>query len=485
MAGGLPGVPLPAAAWPLRRDGLPAPGAGPLDDPLAWLRYNPVEFRAQYDGALVYRSRRAGAPRSDWRDGGVSFLSASQQRAGAGPETTLLLGGSERGDRTWAPVSEEDGRVDRFPQSRHLVVGMVRRRAGVRTLLLGGLGQRGGERRFVLSEGALALEVDLGKVALAGWWRRLEAADGFQLLWQEDAVGIEAPGARSDYGLRVVTPLAGGTAVLRLQGTSPHASPGSASEHVLHTRPRLILGEGAFNSATGHWSAALGLGQGEHRGFFTYQGARYGRVLAQEDRWWLRLAWRPRPDESHWTVWAGYTGTVWDTEGAVEFWPFTDTTVDLLGLRRYVTGDARVESVGGGLRRSWGADGPNARGSSLRAALDLLHVWGKGLMVSWQPGLLGIGRVDIREDPLQAESAQLLALGLQGGITLGGGFRLEGGAAQLVPLAVQDRPRSSPAPPPVPPPPPSEPAPESRVSWAGFRWTVGLTLDLGTPGPGR
>jgi hypothetical protein len=186
----------------------------------------------------------------------------------------------------------------------------------------------------------------------------------------------------------------------------------------------------------------------------------------------------------HWAFWAGYTGTVWDAEGSIELWPFTPTTVDLLGQRRYVTGDARLESAGGGVRfeRPSRVDGA---GPQLRIGFDLLHVWGDGLLVSWEPFILGLGRQNVREDRLEARSAQLAGLGVEGRLPLGGGFALNGGFSQLVPVAVQYRERKTSSTPPAEPPPvPPAPAPRSRLVWSGLRWSLGLTIDLGPPGPG-
>jgi hypothetical protein len=484
MAGAWPGLALPVAAWPLRRDGRPAPGAGPLSAPLDWLRAVPPEFQVQFGGGLVYRSRRAGAPRSDWHDGATTILTAVRFE----PDSSLMvIGASETRDRTWAPFSRDDGRIDRVPLSRNFEAGWIGRIGPVRLVgALGGLYRtdRGTGPDWPPGQGALALETGAGPWRVAGWWRRGESNDGFALSWKQDAVNVAASGARTDYGLRLVFPAGGGSGVLRLQGTSPAADPEPDRENVLLVRPRLRLGELAWRSPSGRWSLAAGRGAGTHRGFFETGGARFGRVLAEEDRWWLRTGWHESRPDPHWAFWAGYTGTVWDAEGSIELWPFTPTTVDLLGQRRYVTGDARLESAGGGVRfeRPSRVDGA---GPQLRIGFDLLHVWGDGLLVSWEPFILGLGRQNVREDRLEARSAQLAGLGVEGRLPLGGGFALNGGFSQLVPVAVQYRERkASSTPPPEPPPVPPAPAPRSRLVWSGLRWSLGLTIDLGPPGPG-
>ncbi len=155
-------------------------------------------------------------------------------------------------------------------------------------------------------------------------------------------------------------------------------------------------------------------------------------------------------------------------EGDLEFWPFTPAIMDLLGLRRRAVADLSVNVISTGGRR-WLKRSDLYR---IYLGVDMHHLWTAGEFESWEPLVLGLGRTNILLDQLRLRSAQLLDLGVQGEASIAADISLQGGIAQLLPLAVQERKQ-----------PEDEPVPEPYRGekadiWGGLRWWISLSIDL-------
>jgi hypothetical protein len=96
-----------------------------------------------------------------------------------------------------------------------------------------------------------------------------------------------------------------------------------------------------------------------------------------------------------------------DALGQVETWPFTSTTIDLLGIRRLANASARARWT------RWHA-GFERRGkaTSLELGAAWVDLWPEASMTSWRPVFLVFGATDERGGALRAYRVQLASLSL-------------------------------------------------------------------------
>jgi hypothetical protein len=269
--------------------------------------------------------------------------------------------------------------------------------------------------------------------------------------------------------------------VLRVQGSNRSGRGKSEPLHRLRPRPRPRLAELRLESPGGTWQAAAGVESGTHRADLESRGLRYGRLYVEDERRWVRMGRSIPLYRLDHRVWAGYARTALDGEGEFEFWPFTPTIVDLLGLERRAVADAGIDVLSVGSRLSHVL----SSGGRLEFGLDLHHIVCDGTLESWEPYLLGFGKRNIIIDRLAVKSVQLADLGLEAAIPLSGGLRVTCGVAQVVPIAVQERVVEPGA-------PPGEPGGRGpETVWGGFRWWFSVDLSTeffageGNQGSGR
>jgi len=144
-------------------------------------------------------------------------------------------------------------------------------------------------------------------------------------------------------------------------------------------------------------------------------------------------------------------------KGHMEFWPFTPTFIDLLGMRRYY--DGFIEAKAASIHSLW--EYSQNKNWSHRIGLSCWYVVPAGQFDHWQPLFLVFGKTDERSTVLQVTEAWI------GGFTFGTDFRSGRWKAafslgQLFPIYV----RKVPSPEGVPQPPLE--APRARVYGGGF-----------------
>lgn len=177
----------------------------------------------------------------------------------------------------------------------------------------------------------------------------------------------------------------------------------------------------------------------KHEGGLYWGGQRYGRLNVLrgygDDRGGAIL-WRPA---GRWTarldgVWRAMDAS---GRGRVESWPFTETAVDLLGLRRVAEGalELTMRSLALRLGRESGA-------SRLEAGYVLHSVRLDGFQESWIPGPLGIGRSDYQLRGISVEKIRISEVRLRWSRSLGGmGWSLD--VRQIVAASAESRSRGS------------------------------------------
>lgn len=107
--------------------------------------------------------------------------------------------------------------------------------------------------------------------------------------------------------------------------------------------------------------------------------------------------------------------------GKVEFWPFTEALIDLVGPRRTyrIVGDAEWFGLHAGIE----SDG--ARRLRWRAGLNGYDIYPEFCVESWRPAFLLFGQSDYEKDDLNVERLQL------GALSLGAEFDTRGFTARL------------------------------------------------------
>ena len=199
--------------------------------------------------------------------------------------------------------------------------------------------------------------------------------------------------------------------------------------------PGLHRAEATLTTPGGGLRTSVGTGWGTHSMDLEYLELRYGRVLLDDRREWVRVRLRPAGPAGRLSLLAALARTRMWTRGTLEFWPFTPTIVDLLGLRRNMSGRLAVTDASLGAEWSMGSPSGGAAGVSAQ-----VHRTGTdGALTSWEPVVLGLGRTNVISDLLDVRSIWLLDVGLSLGLDLGEGRRLEAGVLQLLPVAVDRR----------------------------------------------
>lgn len=464
LGGGPVGSPLPIMGWhSTGACSMGVLGPSPMADPLLWLDTKLPIIRFARNGILMYRARRELRRSSDLSADCSSISVATPLLA---THWSFLWGGASVGAVTQVDQTGDMVGVHRQPTGRHTWIGLRGRGAGWEGLVSWGrLGYFRGA-----GEAAAALRISL----LWGWttsvWAsRRVADDRIVFSYKDDAASVTAPGSFYSTGVRLTGSVGSWRVCFRAKESRGSGRGGEKPMHRLRPRPRLRLAELRADSPDGRWQAAVGMGWGEHRADLESQGLRYGRFLLHDDRLWIRAAWNTPWKKGTLRLWSGFCRTGLDGEGDVEFWPFTPTIIDLLGLRRRARADARIGVMSAGGRGSLRSE---AVGSFV-LGVDVHHVWTSGELESWEPIVLGVGRRNIFNDQLSIRSAQCMDLGIQGHVRLGEGLGLQGGLAQLVPLAVQKRVRPAVG-------APSEPdRPAAKTQWGGLRWWIALQLTIG------
>jgi len=463
LRGGGQGTPQPVAGWGSPGSGsIGVLGFSPAADPLRWMDTDFKGVRFERWGTLIYRARRDRLRSSD--------ISADRTVVHAstpifGDDFSLMLGGTATGSVTRIELRDDSGYLRRDSAETHTWLGIRAGGDGWKCLLswgqLGyfhGAGEAAAAFGVVLREGT--------KVSV--WASRRVADDGMAVVYKGDDAFVIAPFAHSAVGLDLSGVIGRWPLRFRAERTEGSGRGSEEPMHRLRPRPRLLSAELRAKTPSGRWQAALGLGWGKHRADLESQGLRYGRFLLCDDRLWTRVAWETKWKRWALQLWSGFSRTEFEGEGDLEFWPFTPTIIDLLGLRRRAVTDAVLSVVSTGGRGTL----LGSEGSTVILGMDLHHLWTDGRLESWEPLVLGVGRRNVLSDRLSVRSAQLIDLGIQYQSPLVGGLVLQGGVAQLVPLAVQKR-----LLPEVPPP--VEPAEVGAVTeWGGLRWWVTFLLNL-------
>ncbi len=453
------GVPLPVAGWSRATSGRPGlPGASPVTDPLLWLPGDLPLARYGGGGSLLYRDRLHGRIRTDLR-GRQNDLALSVPVGGN--RWDLMWGWRGEGADSRGSFAVESGELDRGVTGRHLWIGSrlrLPRLSGIVAL---------GQDRDGLMEYAAAVSCKVGGAVSFSLFGSHEAvADEIDLSYQDAGAHLTIPSWRSAAGIRIEGRVHGWS--IRFRGDASETTSRGDSEPLHRLVPRLKprTAEVQVETPGGIWQVAAGAERSRHRAELRSLGLRYARFLLDDHREWLRIGYRLPGTAGAWRFWSGYSGTTWDAEGGLEFWPFTSTIMDLLGLRRSATAEAEVSVLSIGARYRT----PRRDAAGFELGIDLHHVRPDGVLVSWEPLILGLGKWNVLTDELLYSSAQLLDLGVRGRTKIGGRLVLEAGAAQLVPLAVQEKVRPAGAPPVQPRPPGAE------AGWGGLRWWFAISI---------
>ena len=437
-------------------------GVSPVVDPAGWLISDFSGVRFERWNALTYRARRADNPDDD-QTAGYSVIHVSTPLAGE--NLFLLVGGSESSSSTNIGFRREKGQLNRNISENHSWLGIRGRNRSWEYLI--SLGQNGYFRGA--GEAAAVVKMNIrNEMSISIWGSRRAADDHVEIEYGSDRAEVIAPFSKYMYGIEWTGSVMSWPLGVRLQRRWGSGRRGEEPMHRLKPNPDMWLLDLRAGSPDGILLFSGGLGKGKHRAELLSQGLRYARFLLNDSRFWLRIAWNLSLHERPLQLWSGYTSTSMWGEGDLEFWPFTPAIIDLLGLRRRAVADLSVNvlSTGG---RSWLLHSDLYQ---IYLGIDMHHLWTTGEFESWEPLVLGLGRTNILLDQLKLRSAQLLDLGVQCEISIAGGIGLQGGIAQLLPLAAQER-----------KPEEGEPVqePERREKadvWGGLRWWMSLTFDL-------
>lgn len=463
LSGIVSGPPLPIAGWD-------APGAAaddvvggsPLSEPLLWLDSSLPVIRFGHGGALIYRDRLKGSRGSEI-SGSRSDISVAVPLE---RDSWSLMWGSTRVNATTVlELSSHRGGLERITDQKHVWLGMKREgRSWSGLIAVGQLGATRGP-----GEVAAAFQLGLSANWKSAFWALREAgSDLYDIYYKDSSASVGAPMDRTAFGVRLSGTVAGWNLLFRAERSDLSGRGTGRPLHRLRPRTAPRVAEVRVDSPDDVWHAAAGAERSRHRADLESLGLRYGRFLLDDSRSWIRAGWSPAWRKGAWRFWTGLVKTVLDGEGELEFWPFTPTIVDLLGLRRRGTADATVHLAGIGGRNSLGVS-PAVR---LLVGADLHCIWSEGNLESWEPVLLGLGKQNILRDQLTIRSAQLMDVGMEMKLTIERGVELLGGFAQIVPLSVQHRIRPSAA-------TPTEPgAPDSERRWGGLRWWISLHLTV-------
>jgi hypothetical protein len=449
------GALLPIAGWNSTTSGRPGlPPQSAIADPLLWLGGELPLVNYSGSGTILYRDRFKGDRLTDL--GGRHNNLALAVPVG-GKQWSLLTGGWSEAVVTRGELTDGSAELDRGVTGRHIWIGGRMRLPGLSGIAA--VGYREGRDEPV--EYALAVGGEAGRaLAFSLFGSREAIADELDLSYRGEEAHLSSPAWRSVVGIRLEAFLHRWS--IRFRGDASHIA-GRGNAEPLHRfipelKPRSV--ELRIMSPGEAWQLAAGAERSRHSAEITSHGLRYARFLFDDRRTWLRIAHHLPGSGGAWWIWGGYTDTAWDAKGELEFWPFTSTIVDLLGLRRRAIADAGVSAVSSGVRYRMERRGA----TGIEFGIDLHNLWMDGILESWEPLILGLGKWNILTDELRYSSAQILDLGIRGEVALTGRVALTVGAAQLIPLAVQKRVRVAEA-------VPAEPgAPEAEAEWGGLRW---------------
>ncbi len=453
---------LPVAGW-----GSPGasrttrPGRTPATDPFSWLATDLPLARFDRSGQLVYRSttgdrREVDVTGHGW---GVSFAVPLDSEA-----WSLLWGGSTTELTTRMRIDEDRSTVRSDPEARDVWLG-IRRRSGRVTLLAAG-GRSGSARSPDLHAVMIGVE-PIRDLDVSVWSTRRAGRDGIVIGYRDAGAAVEAPVVRSSIGLRLEGEVAGLRLLLRLERTRITTPRDPDLDHQLRLQPRIGRGELRVTSAAETWWGALGLEDSRYRAWLDSRGLRYSRFLLDDRRRWLRAGHDIRRAGATWRLWGGLSDTAWNGEGEVEFWPFTPTIVDLLGLKRRGAAGADLNLFSAGARF---IAGNRSERAEIEVGFDLHSLRTDGRIESWEPYLLGIGKTNIIRDRLRLRSAQFADLGVVLALPVLEGVTVRAGAAQLIPLASRLRSLSDGG-------DREEPGRGSgQAEWGGLRWWISFEL---------
>ncbi|MCK4413187.1 MAG: hypothetical protein KAY32_06560 [Candidatus Eisenbacteria sp.] len=147
-------------------------------------------------------------------------------------------------------------------------------------------------------------------------------------------------------------------------------------------------------------------------------GQRFGHlnyVHAEMRSYLLALQARPNPD-SRYLLEVERVDGKGKSRAVVEFWPFTPTMIDLLGMRR--TYRARIE--GHWLRSRLAGEWKIGSRFSARAGLGYWDLYPDIAIDSWQPVFLVFGCTDLRSKRPSIRRVQMAAVALGGQMSVGG-----------------------------------------------------------------
>jgi len=467
---------LPVAGWGLPGMGDTARmGGNPAADPFTWMNDDLPLVRFEHSGELVYRAGRSGGRTSD----------VGSRRWGAGitvplddDSWSMVWGGSGTALMTDMMIGENKGSLLRNPEMENLWLGIRRRSGGIDLLAAGGQSRMFGP----LDLYTLAVRIEpVRNLNLSAWVTGMSGRNEMVVTWLDTRAEVVSLSDRSSAGLRLESRLAGWDILIRVEQTRITSEQETDLDHQLRPRSSIGLAELRITSGDGTWWGALGIEGSRYRASLDSRGLRYGRFLLDDSRRWLRVGRNISPGDCTWRYWAGVTRTGWNSEGEVEFWPFTPVIIDLLGLRRRGAADAGMSLLSTGAHVSTGSQDEGAarsigKGWEIDAGIDMHALWMDGRIESWEPFLLGLGKTNIIRDRLSIRSAQFADLGVVLSLPVTGGVMIRTGAAQLIPIASQKR---------VPPDEgvPGDPGrPGSRVEWGGLRWWFTLLLTDVRPG---
>ncbi len=203
---------------------------------------------------------------------------------------------------------------------------------------------------------------------------------------------------------------------------------------VYHLAPR---GRSALAQASIAWQSPIGwclLGRWTHRdlqmhGDASWGGQRFAELSsarAEQESYLVGAEhWSRRG--SRWLLDAEIVRADARARLALETWPFTSTTVDLLGLRRIY----RARGEAHWHRMHLGYEFPLRRTARVGLGLAGYDIEPEGTLDSWRPVFLVFGSADRQRDQLGTRRLQLAALSLGFGLAVGAS-RVELAAQQFV-----------------------------------------------------
>ncbi|MFC1627713.1 hypothetical protein ACFL3H_01200 [Gemmatimonadota bacterium] len=460
---------LPVAGWGLPGVGHTARSGGtPAADPFTWMHADLPLVLFERSGELLYRTSGVGRRNADVGNRGWG---AAVSVPLDDDSWSMLWGGSGVTPITDVMISGETGSFRRNPEMRNVWLGLRKKGAGVDILAAGG--QSGMFGPLDLYTLAARFE-PVRHLNLSAWVTGMSGRDEMVVAWRDAWAAVESPAVRSSAGLRLESRLAGWDILIRMEQIRITSERNTDLDHQIRPRSSIGLAELRVTSDDGAWWGALGVEGSRYRALIDSRGLRYGRFLLDDSRRWLRVGRDISAGGHTWRLWAGVTRSQWDGEAEVEFWPFTPTIIDLLGLKRRGAADAGMSHASVGAQISTGnhREGAawNSKGWEVHAGLDMHALWTDGRIESWEPFLLGLGKTNIITDRLSIHSAQFADLGVVLNLPITGGITIRTGTAQIIPIAAQSG---------VPPgggDSGGSGRPENKVEWGGLRWWFTLQL---------